>query len=232
MGQRTMGVPGGNRGPCESWQSTLCLGHPGRLTFVGNPKELRGLGRVGYKHHAGLRGAPERGDFEGKVYQVMRTHPSSITSVMEPSASPSPSHAMGCRGAMSWGQRSTTLSRAWSPRSASTFCPDTVGTQAPQVMGHCPPGTRCPCSTCSSHRSHCPQGARCLESLLHSTCPTGPRAGNTCSTPPVHHGPRCPGTLFTSPCIPLLWTQVSGAPLHPTLLTVPGALSCVSAPLR
>lgn len=225
MGQRTMGVPGGNRGPCESWQSTPRLGHPGPLTFVGNPKELSGLGRVGYKHHAGLRGAPEHGDFEGKVYQVMRTHPSSITSVMEPSASPSPSHAMGCRGAMSWGQRSTTLSRVWSPRSASTFCPDTVGTQAPQVMGHCPPGTRCPCSTCSSHRSHCPQGARCLESLLHSTCPVGPRTPTPlhpstmdpdvlalCSHPHASHscGLRCLGLHSTPHCsLPLGHSVVS-----------------------
>lgn len=63
MGQRTMRVLGENRGPCESWQSTTPLGHPGPLTFVGNPKGLRDLGRAGYKYHAGLRGAPEAWGF-------------------------------------------------------------------------------------------------------------------------------------------------------------------------
>ena len=167
----------------------------------------------------------KHGDFEGKVHQVRRTHTSSRTSAMEPSASPSPGDAVWCRGVLPWGQRSTALNRAWSPCSASMLPPDTVGTQAPRVMGHCPAGTRCPCSTCSSHRPHCPQGPRHLGLLAPPHVPHCPQrsqaSGNTCSTPPVHHGPRCPGTLLTSPCSPLPWTQVSGVLLHPTLHTAP-----------
>lgn len=51
----------------------------------------------------------KHGDFEGEVYQVRRTHTSSSTSAMEPSASPSPSDAVWCREVLPWGQRSTAL---------------------------------------------------------------------------------------------------------------------------
>lgn len=76
----------------------------------GNPKGLKAQGWGRVESPMLVCGEPEmHGDFEGKVYHVRRTHISSSTSAIEPSASPSPSDTMWCRGVVPWGQSSTAL---------------------------------------------------------------------------------------------------------------------------
>lgn len=135
-------------------------------------------------------------DFEGKVYQVRNTHASnsSSRSTTEPNASPSLSNVMWCLGVLWWGQCSTDLNRACSFFSSSTLLSDTVGAV---TSGH--PGLCGPCF------------------IPHAPLPPKHQvSGNFCSTPPAHHGPRCPGTPFHPPSAWSLSTRhCSLSPGHP-----------------